>query len=78
MSPQDLDERAANARAILNNPTFKEALSATRDFYIGALMAEQVGSLAATTAHASMKALGDVEQRLKLFISEANTQRNRK
>jgi hypothetical protein len=75
MSEIDLDERAANAKAILNNPAFKEAVLATKDHYIAVLESEPVGSLLAATAHASMKVLGDVEQRLKLFVSEANNRK---
>lgn len=71
LQPHEIDELAANARAILGNPAFKTAQEDIQQTVLETLKQEQVGSSAALAAHASMKALGDIEARLTSYITNA-------
>jgi hypothetical protein len=77
LSPE-IEERAADARMIQNSKVFKEAMENLMAEYTRKLVQADVGSLTATTAHASMKVLADVQGQLKSFIDEATMQRARR
>ncbi len=74
--PAGVDERAADARSLLGNRAFDEALDELNQHYVSMLLSEQVGSSAAATAHASMKVLADVVAKLKQYTNpRTNTDR---
>lgn len=66
----ELEERAAEAQAILNNPAFKAAMECIHSRSLNILIAADVGSLTASSAHATLKALRDVEAQLADFSTE--------
>jgi hypothetical protein len=65
-----VDERAAEAQAILNNSVFKDALDDVYSRSLGILLNADVGSLTASTAHASMKAVQSVRKQLEEYITD--------
>jgi hypothetical protein len=77
LSPFDIEERASEARAILASPAMKYAFAELEAEYLNQLIQAEVGGLTASTAHASMKVLRDVQSRLETFITEEKMQRNR-
>lgn len=71
LSDFEIDERAAEAKALLNNPLLQEVLSAV---YSGAeqqLLNAEVGSLTAATAHAMMKVIPAVRSQLEAYLTDA-------
>lgn len=70
LSNYQLDERAAEARAILDNPVFKSALDDVYSRAFGTLLNSDVGSLTASTAHASMKAIRDIKKQLESYVTD--------
>lgn len=77
LSPEEIEERAAEARHLMNSKVLKEAFEAAQQECMRELIQADVGSLTAATAHARMKALDGVLQQLQVFINEATMQRNR-
>ena len=65
-----VDERAAEAQAILDNSVFKDALNDVYSRALGTLLNADVGSLTASTAHATMKAVRDVKKQLEDYITD--------
>jgi len=65
-----VDERAAEAKAILDNSVFKDALDDVYSRALGTLLNADVGSLTASTAHATMKAIRDVKKQLEDYITD--------
>lgn len=65
-----MEERAAEARVILNNPVFKNALEDVYSRALGTLLNADVGSLTAGTAHASIKAVRDVQKQLEQYVAD--------
>ena len=65
-----VDERAAEAQAILDNSVFKDALNDVYSRALGTLLNADVGSLTASTAHATMKAIRDVKKQLEDYITD--------
>ena len=63
-------ERAEQAQALLDNPLLKEAFVALKERYYSSLIQAEVGTLTASTAHASMKVLEDVQNQLKSVIND--------
>lgn len=76
-SPQETEERAAEARALLNNSVLKEAFAKVREEQLRVLIQEPVGSLTAGAAHATVKALDGVLQQLQVIVNEATMQRKK-
>lgn len=66
----ELDERAANAKALLNNSLFKEAVDKLRGEYTAKLIQTEPGTLTAAAAHASLRALEDVIAGLQSVIND--------
>lgn len=54
----------------MNNPVFREALEDVYSRAVGTLLAADVGSLTASTAHASMKAIRDIENQLEDYVTD--------
>ena len=76
-SPLDIEERAAEARALQNNSVLKEAFANVREEQLRILIQEPVGSLTAGAAHATVKALDGVLQQLQSIVNEALMQRKK-
>ena len=70
LSDLEVDERAAEAQSLLDNPVFAEALNDIYSQALGTLLNSDVGSLTASTAHATMKAIRDVRVQLELYITD--------
>jgi hypothetical protein len=63
-------EKAAEARALLNNPVLQDALSDIYSRAAGTLSTADVGSLTATTAHATMRAIMNIKAQLEEYITD--------
>ena len=70
LSDFEVDERAAEAQSILNNSVFVDALDDVYSRALGTLLNADVGSLTASTAHATMKAIRDVRSQLEQYITD--------
>lgn len=70
LSDYEVDERAAEARVILESPILKEALEDIYSRAAGTLVTSDIGSLTATQAHAIMKAIVEIRTQLEQFITE--------
>ena len=70
LSDYQVDERAAEAQAILNNPVFMDALDDVYSRALRILVNADVGSLTASTAHASIKAIRDIREQLKEYVTD--------
>jgi hypothetical protein len=70
LSNMEVESRAAEAQALLNNPIFQMAMSDAYSEAIGTLLDADVGSLTATTAHATMKAITAIRSRLEQFTTD--------
>lgn len=68
LNDMEVDERATEAQVLLSNPVFIDALEDVYSRAIGTLMGAEVGSLTASTAHATMKALSEVRSQLEAYI----------
>lgn len=70
LSAIEIEERAAEARNILNSPTMKSIWEELQAEYTEQLIQAEVGGLTASTAHASMKVLRDVQSRLQTYVTD--------
>lgn len=77
LSPELIEERAADAKALMNNKVLLEAIEAARQEYLRELIQADPGSLTAAAAHAKVKALDGVLQQLQVIINEAIMQRKK-
>lgn len=66
-----MDEKAAEAKALLENPVLKEALDMVYSRAAGILLNTDVGSLTASTAHATMKAVTQLRSQLEQFVADS-------
>lgn len=66
----EIEERAAEARNILNSQAFNWVFVELQQEYLNELIQADVGGLTAATAHARMKVLGDVRARFESFITD--------
>jgi hypothetical protein len=69
LSDYEVDELAADAVDILNSQVFLGAVGTLRDRYISTLLAKDVASAEANTAHASLKVLNEIVQELHGFVN---------
>lgn len=76
MSEHELDDLIADANAILNSKGFQIALEALKQQYVQELLEAPVGSLTATSAHASMKVADDFMNHIKVIINEGKFRGN--
>ena len=65
-----LDERAAEARNILNSPLFQEAIRNMREQYIARLMQAVVGSDEAKEAHAMLKIINEFKANFTSIMTD--------
>lgn len=70
LSDHEINERAEEAKAILANPVFMAALGDIHSRAYGTLLAADVGSLTASTAHATLKAIRDIRGQLEYYITD--------
>lgn len=70
LSDLQIDERAAEAQELLDSSVFKDALEDVYSRALGTLMNADVGSLTASTAHATLKAIRDVRSQLEEYVSD--------
>ena len=70
LSNLQVDERAAEAQGLLDNSVLKDALNDVYSRALGTLLNADVGSLTASTAHATMKAIRDVKKQLEDYITD--------
>ena len=70
LSDHEIDDRAAEAQSLLNNSVFVDALDDVYSRALGTVLNADVGSLTATTAHATMKAIRDVRSQLEQYVSD--------
>jgi hypothetical protein len=70
LSNFEVQERATEAQALLGNPVFVSAIDDVYSRAVGTLLAAEVGSLTASTAHASMKAVRDIKAQLEQYIAD--------
>lgn len=70
LQPHEIEERAAEARNILNSEAFKVVIDAVHNRCIQTLLSEPVGSLTAASAHATMKALTEIKGELQSQIND--------
>ena len=74
----ELDERAAEAKFVLNNPVFLEAVAGLREQYIKNLMASGIGSELATMSHAKMVVLEELIAQIGSAITDQRMAKQRK
>lgn len=78
MDQREVQERAADAKDLLNTKVFQEGIIALRRQYFDELMAIPPGDLRAAGVHAKLQALEAIPQQLAIFIGDAKmiTRRN--
>ena len=70
LSNFEVEEKAAQAQTILNDPVFQGAYDDVYSKAIQALLNADVGSLTASAAHASIKAIVAIRNQLEEYISD--------
>jgi len=70
LSDFEVDERAAEAQHLLSNPVFTGALNEVYSRAVNTLLNADVGSLTASTAHATMKSITDVQKQLEQYVAD--------
>jgi hypothetical protein len=66
----ETSEKAAEAKALLDNPVLQGAMLDIYSRAAGTLVKEDVGSLTAGAAHAMMKSVLDLQAQLEEYISD--------
>jgi hypothetical protein len=77
-SEYELDERAAEARFILNNPIFLEAVTGLRERYIKNLMSSGIATEQAMVSHAKMVVLEELIAQIGSAITDQRMTKQRK
>jgi hypothetical protein len=70
LSQFETEEKAAEAEAILNHEVFEDAIDEVYSRAMNILIDADVGSLTASTAHATIKALEDIKDQLEQYITD--------
>jgi len=70
LSNYEVEERAMEAEALLVDPVLNSALDDIRSRHMGTLLEADVGTLTASSAHASLKAITDLREQLKQYIAD--------
>lgn len=70
LSDYEVRRRADEARTLMDNPVFKDAIDDVYSRAVGTLLEADVGSLTATTAHATMKAITAIKTQLHKYIND--------
>lgn len=66
----DVEEKAAIAKSLLDNPVLHDALLDIYSRASGTLLDAEPGTLTATSAHAMMKSVLDLQLQLEQYISD--------
>lgn len=77
-TPMEIEELAADAQACLNSKGLQYAFAELQEEYLTQLIQAEVGGLTASTAHASMKVLEAVKDRLQAMVNEKLVRANRR
>jgi hypothetical protein len=77
LSNEEIQERAATATALLNDPLLNEAILQIRDGFVNQLVASGIGSEAAISAHAGLKVLEAFKGELQAVIVNMKMNRTR-
>jgi len=77
LSAIEREELIADAQAIMNSKAMKYVFEEAKEEYLDELIQAEVGGLTASTAHASMKVLAEVQQRLQSIINSGLMVRNK-
>jgi hypothetical protein len=70
LSNHEVEEKAAEAESLLASEVFQSAMNGVYSRAVGTLLSTEVGSLTATGAHATMKAIIDIRSQLEDFIND--------
>jgi hypothetical protein len=70
LQAHEIDERAAEARALLSSKVLADVFGELQDEYIQALIQVDVGTLTASTLHAKVKVLSEVQARLRSYQND--------
>jgi len=70
LNNHEVEEKSMEAEARLNDPVLKEALNDIYSRAVGTLLEAEVGSLTASAAHATMKAIIDLIAQLEQYIAD--------
>jgi hypothetical protein len=65
-----VEERAAQAESMLASEMFRSAMDGVYSRAVGTLLEADIGSLTATGAHATMKAVIDIRSQLEQYIND--------
>jgi len=77
-SELELDERAAEAKFVLNNPVFQEAIDNLRKKHLQLMMATKVGSPESVESHAMLKVLEELISELQSAIVDQKMTKQRR
>ncbi len=70
LSDYEVEDRAKEAQSMLDSSVFKDAFDEVYSRSLSTLLAADVGSLTASAAHATMKALTDIKKQLGSFVND--------
>jgi len=70
LSDYEVDEKASEAQSLLDSPVFRGALNEVYSRAVQTLLNADVGSLTASTAHATMKSITDVQKQLEQYVAD--------
>jgi len=70
LSNHEVQEKAGQAEDLLASDTFNSAIGEVYSRAAGTLVNADIGSLTATGAHATMKAIVDIRNQLQDFIND--------
>lgn len=74
----EIEERAAEAKALLNSPLFVDVVKGLKEVYISNLVAAEVGSQDAMAAHAGLKVVNDLRASLESVINDQKMRQHRR
>jgi hypothetical protein len=70
LSDYEVEEKSADSHSILNHPVFQGAVDDVYSRAEGILLDSEVGSLTASAAHATMKAITDIRNQLEQYVND--------
>jgi len=71
LSNHDVEEKAAQAESLLASEVFLSAMNGVYSRAVGTLLEADMGSLTATGAHATMKAVIEIRSQLEQYINDS-------
>ena len=76
-SDYELEERATEARMLLQNPILRECLDSVYARYLQTLQNADINSLTAASSHAMLKAIAQLKNELEAIITDHNVRMKR-